>query len=484
MNPILLENYYFSGWIENFGVEPLFLSAAFLLVPIFLSFNFLLRLVTCVLEAILISLFRLINQLKKQRLFLTFSRKSVKEFLQLLTLFHLFISTALGTTKQLFLAKGEQEIINIKDLKSFSIGNSEVISAKYQAAHSKLLIKSKMVGFSDLVIWETNGHKTKYEIFTSSKLDQAKNLRMVTTLKANGLDPIQHPSGVILRGEIKNFIQYSLVQTAQKFKHWSINVELGPEFRNKLIGKIYSMLLTGGATYVTCQTFNLILQCTYRGEVDGAILTEIKNRYQVNFQNPQELQNFKISFQIIQIDRSQSSYSKLGVDQISLKLHNALNSSLVDLDQFFKLSANKFNGKVIASPMSIIGVNEQSQLELGSSIPFQSQTQFGATTQWRFAGLKIQSQIQRHGEKLSLNYQTELSRPVGESISGSKASGKIEIKLNHFVKVFEITYENSDEGQDSIPGLGDIPILKHLFSANQNSSGMRHIIGYIKIEGV
>src|SRR5690606_32724219 len=101
---------------------------------------------------------------------------------------------------------------------------------------------------------------------------------------------------------------------------------------------------------------------------------------------------------------------------------------------------------------------------------------------WKFAGLKVDNILGVRRNRLILNYKTELSHPTGNTISGSKAHGMIFVPENEFVKAFEITYENNDKIKDYLPIIGEVPILRHLFSSNSTSKGLKHIIGFIKID--
>lgn len=472
-----LVNYFFSGWIANLGVEPLFLSAAFLLAPALRAFLFLLVSVTCVLEAILLSL----SKLKNQWIFLTISGASVKVFLATLVILTGSSWTSSASAKSLFLAKGEQETINISDLANFSIGNPEVISVKYQPEIQRLLIKAKSVGYSDLILWSKGKEKVKYEVYSSTKTQQVTKLRLIKSLNASGLETIMTPNKVVVTGRVHNYLQYNLLKTIWGKKQWQLQTHLSLEFQMEMIGSVYRQLLEFGATYVNCHLLDMLLLCKYKGEVFKAPINQLKQKYLLTFEQLKDIDNFQLKYQIIQISESSADQRKLGIDQISLKLHRVLNSSIADLDQFLQLNAHELNAKVVASPMIVTGLNVKNSLELGSTIPFQDQTQFGTTTKWKFAGLKVDNMIRKQQERLLLEYRTELSHPTGNAISGSKANGSIFLDEDHFVKAFEITYENNDHLKNYVPIAGEIPILENFFSSKSESKGLKHIIGFIKI---
>ena len=155
-----MKPYAFSGWIANLGVVPLFSFAFFLLAPAFFLFNFLRILVCVVLEDIFLSLSYQFNK-QYRAIFLTCFLLLVKGFIAQSTAF----ASASSKQKNIFLAKGEQIELDINNLDSFSIGNSEVVQCKYLSKTKKFLVKGKMLGFSDLII--KSGEDQIYHIYVT-----------------------------------------------------------------------------------------------------------------------------------------------------------------------------------------------------------------------------------------------------------------------------------------------------------------------------
>lgn len=64
------------------------------------------------------------------------------------------------------------------------------------------------MGYSDLIIWNKNGDKYKYQIYSNSKIQQIGHLKLLS--------------------------------------------RLSKKFRNQIIGKIYGLFLEQGASYINC----------------------------------------------------------------------------------------------------------------------------------------------------------------------------------------------------------------------------------------
>ena len=76
--------------------------------------------------------------------------KLLKFIALLLLIFPYLIENTLPNSTALSLARGEINHKPIRNLRSFSIGNPEVISAKHQKGEDILLIRAKSIGRSDI----------------------------------------------------------------------------------------------------------------------------------------------------------------------------------------------------------------------------------------------------------------------------------------------------------------------------------------------
>jgi hypothetical protein len=474
-------NYCLSGWIENLGVVPLFLSAAFLFLPIFLSFILLLHLVCIVLDAIILSL--------SNKFFITNKFRQVVLYSFLFIVKGFIAPCALSTeppssgNHQLFLARGEQEELKIKDLGNFSVGNPQVLAVKYRSKQKQLLLKGKSIGFSDLIIWHRD-KKITYKVFVISKKEQLKRLSIIDGLRKIGLNGELHSGIIFVSGNISNLAQYLHVKKLKRERPeiiWHICID--QKLRNEIIADIYATLYGKNISFINCEQLELAFNCYYQGTMNNFHRSYLESKYLINFlptQNSKD-QNFFLEFKIIQIEHYQNKAISTGLEKISSSIGDLIKFNDFIQGQTITLEGQKINATLLANPKSIITMKTPVTISLGAEVPFSQTSNNGVNTQWKFAGLKIKSDLQREESKLLLNYQTDFTRPVGDLISGSTGKGAVYLKQNDFVRVFEITFETTQKNHSYLPGIGEIPFLKYLFQGTTSSNGHKQIIGFVKI---
>jgi hypothetical protein len=479
-------NYLPSGWIENLGVVPLFLLAAFLFLPIFLSFILLLHLVCIVFDAIILSLLpKFFILFKSRQTFLYILLFIVKGFSPLTSMAKLPI-TVPSKDLQVFLAKGEQYELKINKLESFSIGNSQVISIKNQPRKKRLLIKGKSLGFSDVIIWSGASKKT-YKFYVISKRQQSKRLELLDGVKNLGLQ--YHSAGGIIQitGKVTSLKQYGHIKKLKE-KHpdliWIIYLE--QKLKNRIIANIYKLLYPKGADRIQCHNLGLEFHCQYRGNLDDFYRKYLKQKYLVVFEqfSKEKIRNYQMEFKIIQLEHTDSHFYKLGLDEVSSSIQDLLQTQSFLQSQVINIQGHNIKASLIANPKSIVTLDERTMLSLGAEIPFSQNSQQGIHTQWKFAGLKIECLLKKKTKALHLNYQTDFTQPNQTSVNGSRGAGSLYIHHHNFIKLFEITYESEYQKNQGIPGLRDIPILKLLFQSVNKGKNYKQIIGFVMIKEI
>jgi hypothetical protein len=142
----------------------------------------------------------------------------------------------------------------------------------------------------------------------------------------------------------------------------------------------------------------------------------------------------------------------------------------------------------LAEPEIVANLNKPQLIEIGSQIPYQNIAQQGSTViapiDWRFAGLKIKTKLSESYGKFLFDYETEFSRPVDQSISGSKEISSALLQVGVPLKIFQIGFQTVSKGRQGIPILSDIPILRHLFESKSDQKTYKQIYGYVVLEEV
>lgn len=477
-------NYFFSTWIANLGVVPLFSFAFFLTLPVALVLFFLMILVCFVLEPILYSL---INYNYK---FFRFKYVSfIVTLVKALTIYcALQNQTFAKNYEDIFLAKGEQYELEAKSLKSFSVGNKEVLKYKYRPTKKTVLIRGKSMGFSDLVVWNTDGTKSQYHFYVTSKKEQLKKMEVISSLKKTNLSVLSSGSLTHITGTVKSFAGYFSIKYIQSHrdKDIIIDVELDLELRNEIYSEIYHELLLQGTTHISCRALSIDISCHYQTKLPLRSLKHFSEKYHVEFINidsEKNLKNFDLEFIIVVLESGNQQNQSSGFDDIETDLASIIRdgSSKLNSDNIF-LKEQNIKAKIIAKPRIRSTLNNSFKIKLGSEIPFKSQRKDELFTEWKFSGLKISGMLKLQNDRLAVTYHSELSTPVQESISGPSGKSTIMVSLGKPVPLFSIKMDSDKKFTQGIPLLKDLPFLRNLFQTSQSSNQNKTILCFLTIK--
>lgn len=476
-----------ASWIANLGVVPLLRFAAFLFAPAALDFALRRFSVTAVLEAINISSRNyLISNFKHLNLNLTLL------FVKALLVLPCASFAISPSSSDYIIAHGEQKEIILSGLKRYSVGNPAIISYKLLEKEQKLLIKGKKIGFTDILVWTSKGKQT-LGVYVLSKQKFLKTFQLGEALKNLGLD-IQVKGPIITAsGTVSEFSDYLYLQKlkAQYADQIFLKVSLSRELRNFIIGKIYKTLFSSEFPIITCQSNELDVLCFHEGESNSPLLKELGSYYKVTFIKQDSRirkTNYRVRLKIVQLEKIDGTEIHTGLDKLQTSLHDLFDFGVRKLieDNLIYFSKTKLDLSTLAEPESILSTNHELKIEIGSEIPFQNikqeNTHVIAPIDWKFAGLRIIAKLSEVEGKLFLKYETEFSRPVHETISGSKENSSLFLEVGEPVKIFQIGFQTTSKMNKGIPGLMDVPILKSLFGSKSNQNTYKQLYGYIVLE--
>lgn len=482
---------YFVACTANLGVVPLFLLSAFLLAPDLRALAFLLFSVTFVLDAIWSSYkITVVNFLITKTDNLAAVSSSVKSFLCILAFL-----PCITFAEDLILAQGEQKELSFSTLKKYSVGNPDVLSYKYFAKGKKILLKGKKVGFSDLVIW-AEGEKKEYKIYVLSKQKHLQSIQLAEALKP--LDLTVHIQGpvIVVEGEVKSLEDFLYIHKlkAKNGDQVYFKAEISAKLRNFIVGMVYHKLFGAGFSQVSCQAQFTEILCDYSPEgADLSFLKDIQKRYGVTFVARQSRwlqKNYRLKMKLVQVERIDGREISTGLDQINISMRDLFDhglSKIVDENRL-RLKDTHLDLSTLAEPDIMVNLGQPQLIEIGSQIPYQNIGTQGSTViapiDWRFAGLRIKTEIKEAHGKIMVKYETEFSRPVENSISGSKEVSTALVHPDEPVKIFQIGFQTEGLHEQSIPFLNSIPILKELFKSKSTEKTYKQINGYLTLEEV
>lgn len=512
----LVQNYFVavalvavaSGWIENLGVVPLFLLAAFLFAPAFFAFLNLLFVVTHVLETIGKLLYnrdnnRRINTNISSNLnnsnfklsFLPILSQCVKGIFGFLLLNLLFTGTSLQA-EDYIISRGQSMSLKLPDMTRFNVGNKEVLTYKLNESNKTLLIRGVSLGASEILVWNKGQELPEsHQIFVISKVQEAKLLHLAQLLGGLGLETKVRLPHLQVSGEIvslKQYLQYKKIQN-QNSDIILDEARLKTELKREILADVFQLFFNDYKDSIKCEVNFSEVTCLYpANEAPSATLKKhLSDKYRVMFieHNNQKLRsNYSFKMKLIQMEQMDGEELRLGLEQLSASLGDLISiplNKIVEKNAVL-LAQKKVQMNTLAEPVGLIRPMSPAEFQIGADVPYTITGKEGyAQTQWQFAGLKVKITLENMGDKVQITYETELTKPSSESngsISGNKEKSSIVIDLNSPTQIFQISLKTEAKGVDQMPFINRIPLLGELFKSKSSQNNYKMITGIIEVK--
>lgn len=494
---------YFAAWIANLGVVPLFLLVAFLFAPAFFFFLNLLFVVTHVLETIrqLLSRYRYNNSLHYnfKPSFLPSKYPCVKGIVALPAIsFALLLPLKINAetlSHDLILAKGQSMELSLPSMEKFNIGNREAITYRLNEKSKKLLIRGTKLGHSEILVWNKDKTVETYQIFIISKIQEAKFLHLAEITSQLGLDSKIVIPHVRVSGILKNHTQYfDYKKILEQNKEILLDeVQLSSELKNKIFASVYTAFFDDYKESINCNSEFSEISCFYpENEAPSEFLKKfITEKYKINLiqKNNQQLKkNYSLKIKLIQLEQLDGEDLRLGLEQVSASLADFFSTSLEKIVQKNQvlLAQTKVRMSTLAEPQTLIRPLTPAEMQIGAEIPFKKVNGHNPNTEWKFAGLKIKILLENYGEKIKINYETELTQPTNDingatSISGNKEKSSVIIPLKAAIKIFQLSLRTEGKSTEQMPFLNAIPLLGELFKSKSMQNNYKTITGIIEV---
>ncbi len=483
------KNYFLSGWIENLGVVPLFLFAAFLLRPLFFLRLTLLILVTHVFETMI-----QLQLISLKRMKIGYMPLKVNHLAWSLTIFQLLsCSPAVGFETKI-LSKGEHLELLRPELTQYTNSSSEVIKTRWEHQTKQLLIKGEKLGFSELIIWNKKS-KEVYKFYVLSKKEHLKLVRSLELLNREGIKAELVGNLISVNSKIQNLHQYLIIQKLLKSSKKIIyhKSSLSKQLQKEIIAKIYLEFQRSGLKNYSCYFENIQISCSYSEsfKITKDLKKYFHNKYLISFTkkiNRDGHQNFLVKLMIYQIERTDGEEIGFGLDKLNLSPFDIMDKGLKSLIEGNRglLNLNHLKVSTLATPEIIMQLNQPAEVQLGSDIPFNNSQGENAIISWKFAGLKLNLKLNEAYSGYQIQYVSELLRPstgaTGTSLSGSKNKSHLNIKIGRPVNLFSIGIKTQNDFESRLPFISKTPLLGSLFTSSSESNNYKHIIALIELK--
>lgn len=478
---------YFSSWIWNFGVVPLFLFFAFLFWPNFVFLFFLFDSVTAVFETIAIILTKIVTLFNNPQYLPSLQRTVKRVFLLLMAL--PFLSYG---SDNILISKGEIKEIKIISLKKLTLGNPEIISQSLDPKRKNLLLlKGKKLGYTELKIWTHSDKTLSFHIYVISKNKHLNLTQNLEILRGMGLTTKLQGSMIFVEGILKEDENRKiLLMLLKKYPGLIIaKIQLSEELKISLYQKIFSYFSKSNLGQMECQNENLEIVCMVpkSNEENLELKKYISLKYGVKFitRDQSDFSNYLLKLKIIQIEKQNGEAIGLSLDNGPGILKDLFKTGL---KQYLVLNNINFESRdmeisTLAEPEIIILIGKKSNIEIGSDISFASKSDANKNVEWKFAGIKTELELKRVGNLFELQYKTQMTKPNGEaSISGNKESSSAMIELEKPIQLFQLGFKTEGRNSEGFPFFQHIPILREIFGTTSTHSTYKRITGFLLLE--
>ncbi len=486
----LRKNY---SWILNLGVVPLFFITFFLLTPFLATLFFLRTSVFFDKETIKPLLQMNLNNLSN----LATSSLFVKTFLGLALLLHGFGALAqTDDAENLIISMGEHKELQLPLMQKYTLSNTDCLTHKFIAKTKTMLLKGNKLGYSELMVWNSDKQKKTYKVYILSKQKQLQILHLVQTIESTGLKSEVAGPYILIKGELKELKDYLLIKKLEKENKDVLQSQghLASKLRNLLVAEVYTRLLGEYLDRFQCQDLNYSIICQYSQSHPPSkeVIDELKNRFAIDFVALKDFKekNYLIKLKLIQIEKLDGEELNLGLDKISGNLGELFHEgllSIIEKNQFL-LNKSKVHLSTLAEPETVIRLGQPAQIDVGAEISFPVAKNRAdgvvQSTEWKFAGLRIKLDLNQLGDQFQVNFDTEFSRPVDNDskISGSKEKSSLNLSLKKPIQLFQIGFKTDGENTSAMPWLSSIPILGEIFKSKSTQSNYKKISGVIILE--
>lgn len=478
---------YFSLWIENFGVVPWFSFLFFLFLPAFFNLSFLLVLVCCVLDAILLSLFIQLFTSHFRTYFLSFTPLLVKIFITGL----LCCEASFAKPQDIFISKGEQYEINTRNLESFSVGNKEVIKYKYLKTKQRIFLRGKSIGFSDLVVQSKNQKPQIYRIYVTSKRQQLKKIEFLKAFKENGLNVKVFGPYYQVSGTIQNLVVLEFYLKAMKSNRKFIvsNVTVSKALQRNLIAKIYQTFTNLRVSHLTCTGEELSVSCDFLASAAPKHLIEyFQTKYGVTFHNLQaeKLDKvYEITTTILKLEGSNLSQSSSGFNKIEASLERLIQERSLELETGpIEVMDTDLDIEIISQVSAKVTLSKKFSLELGQETPILNRGEDFSQTTFKFAGLRFTGKLSPRGQFFELEYSFSLTDGINQNFSGPRSKGHVLLLGEKVYPLLDFNITSQQNQEQAIPYLSKVPILGHLFKSNHRNKKFQKLKMFTQIKEV
>jgi pilus assembly protein CpaC len=391
---------------------------------------------------------------------------------------------------------GEQFSLKVRNLKKYSIGNRNIISARALRKKNKLLVKGKKAGYSDLIYWTPRKtHNLRFQVIEN--LSTAKAAELLKDLQElEGVTSKLSGNQVLVRGrllsveDVNRFHEiYSLAPTLIRNQS-----EISQETIAVAMNALFKKIRRQGHSQIQFQQEGRDI--VMKGQVDSEeekrkilrmtkrIWSPIRSQIKVTLK-PSVLIRTRVYF--LEVSHGRNQQFGLNWDEIAPDVFQFTDRGLQGA---YRVSAaleqheRKGRLRILAQPEVSFLSKEKAQVFAGGEIPIRLISENSANIQWKPFGLNLKIQgLGANHHRIRLKIESEMSNiNWADQVEGLPALSKSLVSstldfesgrptfLSGLLKKIESKYRNG------VPLLSRIPLLGLLFGSRSKKDSHSELV--------
>lgn len=395
----------------------------------------------------------------------------------------------------IYLIKGSHKSIEIPKDTKFVLSNKAILKAKI-IGNNKLFIKGLSAGKSNITLLMPGRSKNVIQVIVA---DNSITKSMSSALEFLSDLGLQYKklsrNSLRISNQIEDLHILKMLHLIESENRGHIKLfgKISHQLKTQIIKEVYAEFYDHQIQDISCYDENISFICSVNiFEAGTKALTEkFKNKYEITFIKNKistHFEFYELNFSLIQIQQQTGRQTSLGLDSFEIGISDLIEKNFNKLikDKNVLINENEVQLSLIAKPKVKILLSEKAQLKIGGEVPFQVTSANGvASQQWKFFGISINSIVSKWGGNYLIDHKFEFSSPpIAGSSQLSSSQSKTHIKVGKPTKLFEINLDIQDQTEAGITYLNQIPILKSLFSSNNEGSTNKKVYAYVTLNKI
>jgi pilus assembly protein CpaC len=414
--------------------------------------------------------------------------------------FLLFYSIGGVAAEERSLALGAQESLAISVGARFSVGNSEVISAKATRPPQGgpvLLVKGKAQGYSDLIVMEADGKQRTYAFRVVSK----KQAALVTDHtrhfdQSPGLKVSPQGDGWVATGQAKSLDDWNRVRSLADRGKDKVDSFAGlhPMERLKAEARIQKLFRSAGLEHLSVRgAGNLVIlegDCRTQKEKELAeeLAGEVFRGYRSHLRIPFEYGG-RLRFRAKILEVMRTGAQSLGFDWAgavpnALQVSKDFTKASFSLAAGLKIMERRGQARVLSQPELLLNEKGIAELKAGGEIPIPTRSRNSASVQWKPYGFMLKLELpgmSRQSARAKVTVEISSLDPANgtEGIPGirmSRMETMVDMEIGKPVLLSGLMEKRQNRNLSLLPGLGDIPLLGELFRSREFQENQSELV--------